>query len=183
MMIAIWRRRWLWCRSLSGHICWIEDTFLLLWCWRIWAVPEAGRLEREHNSGGQWRSVMWFRMNISAFISFLWMTPFSSLFGFSHVGNGRVWNWILYTLRWLYKGIIQDGYCTITNVMKLAQRWQLYRGRSLLIYGDLLQYNIWVCQPWRRAETSLDELSSLFGDSQGLCVCSSLQSSIFAFLL
>lgn len=98
------------------------------------------------------------------------MTPFSSLFSLSHVGNGRVWNWILYTLRWLYKGIIQDGYCTIRNVMKLAQRWQVYRGRSLLIYGDLLQYNIGVCQPWRRTETSLVKLSSLGRPSRTLCL-------------
>lgn len=78
------------------------------------------------------------------------MTPFCSLLSFSHLGNGRFWNWILCTLRWLYKGIIPDGYCAIKDVMKLAQRWQLYRGRSLLIYGDLPLYYIGVCRPRRR---------------------------------
>lgn len=147
VMIAIGRRRWLWCRSLSGHICGTEYASLLLWCWSISASPEAGLLEESTtvvDSGGAWCG---FRMNIAAFISFPWMTPFSSLLSLSHVGNGRLWNWILYTPRWLYKGIIQDGYCTIRNVMKLAQRWQLYRGRSPLIYGDLLQYNIGAYQP------------------------------------
>lgn len=123
-LLAIWQCQWLWWANLSSRTCEIERTLLLLWRWRISTLPEAGILERTTvvHSGGY---VMWFRMIISAFISFLWMTPSNSLLGSSHVGNGWVWNWILYTLRWLYKGIIQDGYCTIRNVMKLAQRWQL----------------------------------------------------------
>lgn len=104
------------------------------------------------------------------------MTPFSSLLGRSHVGNSRLWDWILYTVRWLHKGIIQDGYCAIRNVMKLAQRWQLYRGRSLLIYGDLLQYNIEERTSRRGEERRAGlcrESLAVLGDSGGLCVCSS----------
>lgn len=102
---------------------------------------------RRHNSVGRCTSVMMVSDEYNCFISFAEMTPFCSLLSFSHLGNGRFWNWILCTLRWLYKGIILDGYCAIRDVMKLAQRWQLYRGRSLLIYGDLPLYNMGVCQP------------------------------------
>lgn len=117
------------------------------------------------------------QMNIIAFITSLWMTPCS--FASLMLESSRCWNWIPYTQGWLYKGIQQDGYCTITDVMKPTQRVATVQTKVTV--------NIWWSPTVQYRSLPAVEANSVFSSQakqswrtqEDYCVYSSLPPALF----